>query len=255
MASTAQYFDILKTDTKRKAVVASLVTNMKLMGVTNPLTQAGILSVVSKESDFIPKNEIPYSNTPNTRIRAIFGSRVSMYNEAQLTSLKANDVAFFNAVYGGWYGNATNEGYKYRGRGYNQLTFKGNYVQIAKQIGVDIVNYPDLLNNVDVATKALIQYFKNRFSESGNKLSLYNSNGINDFKDLNSAVLASYHANAGWGNNIVNDTTGGKAKAVERSTTFLEIVKQNPTTTGGVFFLVSSAVGLLIWKYNRKKVK
>lgn len=255
MADTASYFNNLKADTKRKAVVAALVSNMKIMGITNPFTQAGILSVVSKESDFTPRNEIPYSGTSNARIRSVFGSRLARYTEAQLSALKLNDEAFFNAVYGGWYGNAFNEGYKYRGRGYNQLTFKGNYAQIAGQIGVDIVSNPDLLNNIDVATKVLIQYFKNRFSEQGNKLSLYNASGINDFKDLNNAVLASYHANAGWGNNIASDTTGGKAKAVERSITFLDIVKQNPGTSGGVFFLVSSMALALIWNYNRKKSK
>jgi hypothetical protein len=166
----------------------------------------------------------------------VFGSRLAGYNEAQLTALKANDEKFFNAVYGGWYGNSSNEGYKYRGRGYNQLTFKGNYEQIGRQIGVDLVNNPDLLNNVDVATRELIQYFKNRFSEPANKLRQYGATNINDFKDLNNAVLASYHANAGWGTNIAADTTGGKQKAVERSLTFLDMVKQNPKTVGGAFF-------------------
>lgn len=253
MADTTIYFNTLKADSKRKAVVAALVSNMKLMGVTNPFTQAGILAVVSKESDFTPKNEIPYRNTPNDHIRAVFGSRVSKYTDPQLTNLKANDEAFFNVVYGNMYGNAWNEGYKYRGRGYNQLTFRGNYAQIAPQIGVDIVNNPDLVNNLDVATKVLVQYFKNRFSENGNKLTQYGAKGINDFKDLNNAVLASYHANAGWGNNIATDSTGGKAKAIERSATFLEIVKANPSTTGGVFFLVSAAAAVFLFRFNKKQ--
>jgi predicted chitinase len=252
MSTVAQYFDTLKADAPRKAVVAALVNNMKGMGITNTFTQAGILSVVSKESDFKPKNEIPYRITPNNIIRNVFGNRVGMYNDTQLNNLKANDEAFFNAVYGGWYGNAANEGYKYRGRGYNQLTFKGNYLQIGNQIGVDLVNNPDLLNNVDIASKALIQFFKNKFSESNNKLYLYNSKSINDFKDLNNAVLASYHANAGWGNSISTDSTGGKALAVGRSTSFLDIVKQNPGTTGSIFFLISAATGAIIWKVNKR---
>ncbi len=54
-------------------------------------------------------------------------------------------------VYGGRMGNGpeeTGDGYKYRGRGYIQLTGKQNYTNFAKFIGEDTVNNPDL-----VATK------------------------------------------------------------------------------------------------------
>jgi predicted chitinase len=50
---------------------------------------------------------------------------LSNLSEAELTKLKSNDEAFFNAVYGlAKYGQTANEGYKYRGRGLNQITFK-----------------------------------------------------------------------------------------------------------------------------------
>jgi hypothetical protein len=42
------------------------------------------------------------------------------------------------------------------------------------------------------------------------------SGGINDFKTLNDATGAIYHANAGWGNSyslLVADSTGGRKKA------------------------------------------
>jgi putative chitinase len=54
-------------------------------------------------------------------------------------------------VYGGRMGNGpeeTGDGFKYRGRGYIQLTGKNNYTNFAKFIGEDTVNNPDL-----VATK------------------------------------------------------------------------------------------------------
>lgn len=54
-------------------------------------------------------------------------------------------------VYGGRMGNgneSTKEGYKFRGRGYIQLTGKDNYVAFGKAINEDIVSNPD-----DVATK------------------------------------------------------------------------------------------------------
>ena len=52
-------------------------------------------------------------------------------------------------VYANRLGNgneASEEGYKYRGRGYIQLTGKSNYIRFAKFIGEDVVNNPDLVS-------------------------------------------------------------------------------------------------------------
>jgi len=73
---------------------------MTKAGITNPYTKIGILSVISKESGFIPVNELSYGTTPNARIREIFGDRVSSYSETELDALKKDDVKFFDAVYG-----------------------------------------------------------------------------------------------------------------------------------------------------------
>lgn len=59
-----------------------------------------------------------------------------------------NPQAIGNRVYGNRMGNgneASGDGYKYRGRGYIQLTGKDNYREFAKYIGVDVVNNPDLV--------------------------------------------------------------------------------------------------------------
>jgi putative chitinase len=51
-------------------------------------------------------------------------------------------------VYGGRMGNgdeASKEGYKYRGRGYIQLTGKDNYSKFAQTVNDDILNNPDLV--------------------------------------------------------------------------------------------------------------
>jgi putative chitinase len=51
-------------------------------------------------------------------------------------------------VYGGRMGNgpeASGEGYKFRGRGYIQLTGKENYTAFGKSIGEDIISNPDVV--------------------------------------------------------------------------------------------------------------
>jgi predicted chitinase len=219
----------------QKQNIEYLIKSMNAKGLTNPFTQAGILSVASKESGFIPKSETSYSTTSASRIRNIFGSRVAGLSDSQIDTLKKNDVAFFDQVYGPktevgrQLGNTqTGDGYKYRGRGFNQITFKNSYKKYGDAIGVDLVSNPDRLNEVGVASDALIQYFIDAFKSRNAKLSQYNTTGLNDFKSLDDSVKAIYHANAGWGKSldrIAADPTGGRAKAIERAPSFYDLVK------------------------------
>ncbi len=75
------------------------------------------------------QNRKRHRKTSNTRIRKIFGKHLGRYRNDNklLRALKANPEAFFNQVYGERGGNGLNDGFKYRGRGFNQLTFKNNY--------------------------------------------------------------------------------------------------------------------------------
>jgi predicted chitinase len=215
----------------QKKNINTLIDEMEKSGLTNKNTQAGILSVISKESVFNPVAERGYQNTSNSRIKRIFGVRVSGLSEMELTQLKADPEAFFNHVYGGRYGNASNAGYMYRGRGFNQLTFHDNYKKVGDTIGVDLVSHPEKLEDPKIASKASLAYFKNAFNSgfTSTKQKAYNAKDINDFKTLNDAVLALYHANAGFGKPIYTPTTktstGGLEKALSRSPEFLEYVK------------------------------
>ncbi|MCX8143443.1 MAG: hypothetical protein N3F62_04185, partial [Bacteroidia bacterium] len=59
----------------------------------------------------------------------------------------------------------------------------------------------------------------------------YNATNINDFKTLDDAVGAFFHANAGWGKSleaIKADVTGGLARAKEISIKLMDLVKKNP---------------------------
>ena len=65
-------------------------------------------------------------------------------------SYARNPEKIASKVYGGRMGNGdetTKEGYKFRGRGYIQLTGKQNYTNFAKFIGEDTVANPDLVAN------------------------------------------------------------------------------------------------------------
>lgn len=56
--------------------------------------------------------------------------------------------------------NQPGDGYKYRGRGYIQLTGRYNYTEAGKYIGVDLANSPDLAANPDIAVLVAMWYWQ-----------------------------------------------------------------------------------------------
>lgn len=175
-----------------------LIEEMNNQGITNKYAIIGILSTIGKESGFIPQNEIGYSGTPNKSIRKLFGQRVKDLSDAELDALKANTPAFFDKIYGtaatkalGW--NTGNDqpgdGYKYRGRGFNQITFKSNYKKYGDAIGMDLVSNPDQLNDVKTAAKAAVTFIVNGLKRAGID--------PNSFTDRKKAIRECVKVNAG----------------------------------------------------------
>lgn len=141
-----------------------LVDAMNDFGITDPMAQIGILSVIGKESNYIPKSETSYSNTSPSRIRHLFGKRVSHLSDDEINQLKKDDKKFYNLIYANTVGNGKNgtddgDGYKYRGRGFNQLTGIGNYRKYGGMVGKDLVGNPDEVNNPRTAAQVAIMFF------------------------------------------------------------------------------------------------
>lgn len=126
---------------------------------------AAVMGVVGGESGFAKLVEYSYLTTSNDRLRNIFAAFAGK-SDSFINQCKTSDYNFFNCVYGGQAGNSPTEGYKYRGRGFNGITFKGNYEAMQAGINqqydsnIDLVNYPELLERPDIAAKALSYYFR-----------------------------------------------------------------------------------------------
>lgn len=73
--------------------------------------------------------------------------------------------------YDGRMGNGPGEGYRYRGRGFIQLTGHSNYRHYGGLLGVDLEGNPDLATEPANAAKILALYFKeravNRYADKG----------------------------------------------------------------------------------------
>jgi predicted chitinase len=81
-----------------------------------------------------------------------FKPRYEMYN---------GDPQEYFKKYDGRFGNVNpGDGYKYRGRGFIELTFFDNYKEAGEAIGVDLVANPELAMIPDTAAALFAWYFK-----------------------------------------------------------------------------------------------
>ena len=143
------------------AVIAQIPTVMEKFQINTPLRLAHFLAQCGHESgNFRAVQEnLNYSADGLKRI-------FPKYFPGNLAeSYARNPEKIASKVYGGRMGNgdeSTKEGFKFRGRGYIQLTGKANYTAFAKSIGEDTVANPDL-----VATKYPLASAAWFFSKNG----------------------------------------------------------------------------------------
>lgn len=64
------------------------------------------------------------------------------------------------------------DGYRYRGRGYIQLTGRENYERMSKLISVDLVNNPHLAAHPEYAAKIAVEYWRTRVANRVNTSNL-----------------------------------------------------------------------------------
>lgn len=88
------------------------------------------------------------------------------------------------------YGVADSEtGHTYYGRGYVQLTWRGNYERAGTELGVDLVNNPDRALEPEIAVKILIRGMVDGWF-TGRKLDDYINLGQSDFHNARRIVNA-----------------------------------------------------------------
>jgi putative chitinase len=129
------------------AVIAQIPETAAKFNITNNLRLAHFLAQCGHESGGF-KAVSENLNYSADGLKKIF-PKYFPGNIAESYSRNPEKIA--SKVYGGRMGNgdeSTKEGFKFRGRGYIQLTGKANYTNFAKFIGEDTVANPDL-----VATK------------------------------------------------------------------------------------------------------
>ena len=118
------------------------------------------MAQIQAECGFKPRSE--NLNYRASTLRRVFPTRVRSQAFAE-ELVAAGPAAIANTMYGGRYGNAQNEGYKYRGRGLIQLTFKSNYETYGPKAGhPEIVQNPDLVNDPEIAVRIACAYIQSK---------------------------------------------------------------------------------------------
>lgn len=169
---TPKYTSSNSTKIPRSAerIISKILTVAKYnFGITDRERLTALLVVAGGETRFnAPASEsFNYSleSAKNTfsKLRALPDDKALQYIPANRGG-KGTQEKLANFLYSGMYGNGSTDGWKYRGRGLSQVTFKSNYQNVQKQIiakafpGLDIVSRPETLtSNEDVNVWVLVE--------------------------------------------------------------------------------------------------
>lgn len=198
--------------------------------------RVAVMCVCGKEAGFKPKSEYDYDTTAEPGLRKLFGKYLTEFDTKEKlyaisgypgikdpAAKEAQSKIFYDYIYGykctpprnGYDKNKKplnggndlpGEGYKYRGRGFNGITFKDAYVNLTKyskeviQKDVDFVNNPDALNEVENAAIGLAWFMDK--ATNGSYVSRYKENSgenVNPKQGTNIDVLIRWFANANGG--------------------------------------------------------
>jgi putative chitinase len=123
----------------------------------------------------MPKQYVPVTKSPLeiTIRKAAIGAKLAGAELAAFLAQCAHESAKFTTTKefadGSQYegrkdlGNVKpGDGVKYKGRGFLQITGRANYTQASKDLGIDLVNHPELAERPDIAIKVSLWYWKTR---------------------------------------------------------------------------------------------
>ena len=184
---------------RMSGAAGKLADELEKYGITNVLSKRAIVQTAAKESGLNPQAQesgasaylATLANRGIDYVYKVFpqlkpGGRVAKEKGFEKTGVPAEalneawskgDQSFFDYVYGGLSTNKNpGDGYKYRGRGFVQLTGRSVYDKVGKEVGKDFVNDPDqVATDFNASAAALAGYM---FMTRGGK--------ANALKDLNS---------------------------------------------------------------------
>ena len=143
------------------SVIAAIPDTAAKFNITNVLRLAHFLAQAGHESGQFKAT----SENLNYSSKGLLGIFPRYFTPALAESYARQPQKIANRVYGGRMGNgveATGDWFKFRGRGYIQLTGKDNYTQFDKTVPEDILANPDLVSGKYALMSAAWFFDKNK---------------------------------------------------------------------------------------------
>lgn len=128
-------------------------------GLTTPLRIAHFMAQIEHESGLKPISE--NLNYSAVRLLKVFPKYFKNSKEASVFS--NSPIMIANRVYANRGGNgneASGDGWRYRGRGFLQITLKENYFRLANDTDIDCLKNPDLLLEESNAMISALWFWK-----------------------------------------------------------------------------------------------
>jgi hypothetical protein len=216
---------------------AQFATGLIGLGITSSAAIAGIISTSAKESQLDPTSgELggqAWLNTLNKGPKQVNNKTISalQYVHLKLPQLGpggrvATALGFPNGVPEDYIRNVISkgdeewfkfiypDGYKYRGRGFIQITGKASYQAVGNLIGIDLIKDPDLVTkDYDTAVKAAGAYTMIALGKGDPKKGLSILNSFTDEEEARKWIVANVAAGrTGFDiairNKVLSDPTG-----------------------------------------------
>jgi predicted chitinase len=149
----------------KKLAQQILIREMLKQGFTDPREIAEVLALTDYESQGYQNTTESLKYSDPRRLVEMF-KEVKNVDQARML-IDQGEVAIANTVYGGGKGASMGnrepgDGWKYRGRGFIQLTGKNNYDKVGQELGIDLVNHPELAStDPNVMAAVAVNFFKN----------------------------------------------------------------------------------------------
>jgi putative chitinase len=127
--------------------------------LVSPRRFSAFLATIAHESNNFNADYEDLAYTP-TRILKIWPNRFTREQAIEVASLGPEGIA--NRVYSSRLGNgdeASGDGWRFRGRGWIQLTGRENYRKFGSKLGIALTRYPDKAADINVAAEIAALYF------------------------------------------------------------------------------------------------
>lgn len=164
--------------------------------VNTPLRQAHFMAQADAECRLVAKRESLYYTSIDS-LRASFYSPFKNKTDSFVRAYLRNSEHCANYVYANRGGNddaLSGDGFKYRGGGFLQHTFKNGYAYLAEKTGVDLINHPELIVEEPNAVLCALIYWQD--------------NNLNKYADLDDLDGVSDQINIGRQTERVGDANG-----------------------------------------------